>query len=56
MKTIVMPAECHADLIVMATRGRSGIRRRVLGSVADKVMHAMSTPLLLVHAGEGALP
>lgn len=47
--------ECHADLIVMATHGRSGLRRCVLGSVADKVMHATSTPLLLVHANEGAL-
>jgi nucleotide-binding universal stress UspA family protein len=40
----------HADLIVMATHGSSGVRRWVLGSVADKVLHASTTPLLLVHA------
>jgi nucleotide-binding universal stress UspA family protein len=45
-------AECRADLIVMATHGRSGIRRWLRGSVADKVLHATSTPLLLVRAQE----
>lgn len=41
---------CNADLVVMATHGRSGIRRWALGSVADKVLHATVTPLLLVRA------
>ncbi|MEN9933941.1 MAG: hypothetical protein RLZZ387_520 [Chloroflexota bacterium] len=40
----------HADLIVMATHGYSGIRRWALGSVADKVLHATTTPLILVRA------
>ena len=44
--------ERHADLIVMATHGYSGIRRWALGSVADKVLHASTTPLVLVHASE----
>ncbi|MBK9940891.1 MAG: universal stress protein [Kouleothrix sp.] len=39
-----------ADLIVMATHGASGLRRWALGSVADKVLHATTTPLLLVRA------
>jgi nucleotide-binding universal stress UspA family protein len=43
----------RADLIVMATHGRSGLRRWVLGSVADKVLHASHIPLLLVRAQEG---
>jgi nucleotide-binding universal stress UspA family protein len=38
------------DLIVMATHGYSGLRRWALGSVADKVLHATTTPLLLVRA------
>jgi len=38
------------DLIVMATHGASGLRRWAVGSVADKVLHATSTPLVLVHA------
>ncbi len=41
-----------ADLIVMATHGASGLRRWALGSVADKVLHATNTPLLLVRAQE----
>ena len=40
----------HADLIVMATHGYTGVRRWALGSVADKVLHASATPLLLVRA------
>ena len=39
-----------ADLVVMATHGASGLRRWALGSVADKVLHAINAPLLLVHA------
>lgn len=37
-----------ADLIVMATHGRTGMWRWVLGSVADKVVRASSVPVLLV--------
>jgi nucleotide-binding universal stress UspA family protein len=40
------------DLIVMATHGYSGLKRWALGSVADKVLHATTTPLLLVRAQE----
>jgi nucleotide-binding universal stress UspA family protein len=45
-------AKQHANLIVMATHGRGGIRRWALGSVADKVLHATTTPLVLVRAQE----
>ena len=42
--------ELGADLVVMATRGRSGLRRAVLGSVADHVVrHTPGAPVLLVH-------
>lgn len=41
-------ARIHADLIVMATHGYTGIRRWALGSVADKVLRATEIPLLLV--------
>ncbi|MFC2023984.1 universal stress protein [Chloroflexota bacterium] len=40
------------DLIVMATHGRSGIRRWVTGSVADKVLQASKVPIWLVRAGD----
>jgi len=36
------------DLIVLATHGRSGISRWVLGSVADKVMHYACAPVFMV--------
>jgi nucleotide-binding universal stress UspA family protein len=39
-------------LIVMATHGRSGIQRWLLGSVADKVLHGSTNHMLLVRANE----
>jgi len=39
------------DLILMATHGRSGIKRWALGSVADKVLRVSKTPVCLVRAG-----
>ena len=45
------------DLIVMTTHGRTGVRRAWLGSVADEVMHLVTTPLLLLRREEkGAAP
>jgi nucleotide-binding universal stress UspA family protein len=41
-------------LIAMATHGRSGIARWLLGSVAEKVVREAKNPLLLVRAKEGA--
>jgi nucleotide-binding universal stress UspA family protein len=46
-------ARHRADLLVMATHGYSGLKRWALGSVADKVLHASTTPLLLVRARSG---
>lgn len=40
--------EVNAGLIAMATHGRAGIDRWLLGSVADKVLHAADVPLMLV--------
>ncbi len=52
-EVIVEEARHHqSDAIVMATHGYSGIQRWALGSVADKVLHATTTPLLLVRAKE----
>jgi nucleotide-binding universal stress UspA family protein len=41
-------------LIAMATHGRSGISRWLLGSIAEKVLRAAANPLLVVRAHEGA--
>jgi nucleotide-binding universal stress UspA family protein len=40
-------------LVAMATHGRSGVERWLLGSVAEKVLRALTNPLLLVRAGKG---
>jgi nucleotide-binding universal stress UspA family protein len=42
--------ENNVDFILMATHGRSGIRRWVLGSTADKVLRASRVPIWLVRA------
>jgi nucleotide-binding universal stress UspA family protein len=39
-------------LIVMATHGRSGMQRWVLGSVADKVLHGSPNHLFLIRAND----
>jgi nucleotide-binding universal stress UspA family protein len=44
----------HCDLIAIATRGRGGVRRMFLGSVADKVIRCSSTPILIVNPLAGA--
>jgi nucleotide-binding universal stress UspA family protein len=50
---IVREAEGRqVDLIVMATHGRTGLARRMTGSVAEYVLHHTARPVLLVH-GEG---
>jgi nucleotide-binding universal stress UspA family protein len=36
-----------ADLLAMTTRGRGGLARLLLGSTADKVVHAATIPVLL---------
>jgi len=38
-----------ADLLVMATHGRGGIRRALLGSVTDKVVRSTDIPVIVTH-------
>jgi len=42
--------ENHVSLILMATHGRSGIRRWIIGSVADKVTRCSVAPVRLCRA------
>ena len=42
--------EEKAELIIMASHGRSGFSRWAMGSVAEKVFHGSSVPILLVKA------
>jgi nucleotide-binding universal stress UspA family protein len=41
-----------ADLIVIGSHGRGGIRRALLGSVAEGVMRQASCPVLVVRGKE----
>ena len=42
------------DLIIMSTRGRSGVSRWIFGSVADKVLRHSTVPVLIKPAGHKA--
>ena len=48
------------DLVAMATHGRSGISRALLGSVAERALRQLSVPVLMLRpeeiAAEGGLP
>jgi nucleotide-binding universal stress UspA family protein len=41
----------RADLIVMGTHGRNGVKRMLMGSNAELVVRNAATPVLLVRAG-----
>jgi nucleotide-binding universal stress UspA family protein len=47
---LTIAAERNADLIAMASHGRGGVRRLVLGSVTDKVLRGATRPVLIVRA------
>ncbi|HZO81183.1 MAG TPA: universal stress protein [Candidatus Binataceae bacterium] len=50
----ILAAERHlaADLIVLATHGRKGVKRVLLGSVAEAVLRDATCPVLIVRRGE----
>ncbi len=50
---IVERAEAlHATMIVLGTHGRSGFRRFLLGSTAERVVRMATVPVLTVHLPE----
>ncbi|HBY99045.1 MAG TPA: hypothetical protein DEP84_34700 [Chloroflexi bacterium] len=50
-QTIIEAADrFEADVIVMATHGRGGVARWVMGSVADEVLRGATVPVLLARA------
>lgn len=40
--------ERHIDLLVLGTRGRSGISKLILGSIAEQISHCVSCPVLTI--------
>jgi nucleotide-binding universal stress UspA family protein len=48
-------AQTGANLIVIATHGRSGVSRWVWGSVADRILRSSCVPVLMVRA-PGCVP
>jgi nucleotide-binding universal stress UspA family protein len=51
-REIVLKARANrCDLIAMMTHGRKGLRRAVLGSVAEEVLRTSSVPVLLARHG-----
>jgi nucleotide-binding universal stress UspA family protein len=40
----------NIDLLLIATHGRSGVSRWLMGSVADRVLHYSDVPVLMVRA------
>jgi len=44
--------EKSIDLVITATRGRSGFKRLILGSVTESLMRTLTCPLLVVHSPE----
>ena len=52
-RELALIASFEADLIAMTTHGRSGVRRWLLGSVAERVLRASPLPVLLVRGPMG---
>jgi nucleotide-binding universal stress UspA family protein len=45
----ILEAAKVVDMVVIGTHGRSGLKRLVLGSVAEKVVRGAPCPVLVVH-------
>lgn len=51
VEEILAASEAHqVDLIAMATHGRSGIRRMLMGSVAEAVLRRSTVPVLMLRS------
>ncbi|MEP7285444.1 MAG: universal stress protein [Chloroflexota bacterium] len=50
VNNIVSVAADGYDVLVMATHGRSGLSRLVMGSIAEAVLHKAECPVLLIPA------
>jgi nucleotide-binding universal stress UspA family protein len=53
---LAVAARRHADLLVVGTRGRSGLKRLLLGSTAAHVVRNAPCPVITVHATDAGPP
>jgi nucleotide-binding universal stress UspA family protein len=44
--------DSHCDLIVMSSRGRTGVGRLLMGSVAEAVFRTVQVPVVIVHTAK----
>ncbi|MEM5436618.1 universal stress protein [Paraburkholderia diazotrophica] len=49
-RIVAIATDWHADVIVMGTHGRRGLRRLMLGSVAERVLRSAACPVLMIPA------
>ena len=47
---IKLAQETKTDLVAMSTHGRSGFSRLAFGSVTDKILRSINTPVLVIKA------
>jgi nucleotide-binding universal stress UspA family protein len=50
---LAMAEKEKTDLVVMTTHGRGGLRRFMMGSVANRVIRGLGGPVLLIRSTEG---
>jgi len=49
MEILAAIDELHPDLVVIGTRGRTGVKHALLGSVAERVVRMSPVPVLTMH-------
>ena len=53
---VKLAGDGHADLVVMGTHGRTGLRHALLGSVAERVVRHAPCPVLVVRPSAAMTP
>ena len=46
---VIMAKTTNADLIILGTRGRTGLKHALMGSTAERVVRHATCPVLVVH-------
>ncbi len=54
LETVTYASEIHADLIIVGTHGRTGLKRAIMGSVAERVVRHAPCSVLTVKVDGGA--